>query len=85
MGRNNNLKGRPIKRENPIYHTTSFFIPESFQDVWKKITTIANESTDEEFLEYCKDSEGFDSQEFKKGKRGAYIRWILSKHVMEKL
>ena len=80
-----NEKGRPKKLRNKEWGMTSFYIPDSFRDIWKKLSIIADKNKIEEFKEYCIEVEGEDLDTKGQGIRGLYIRWVLTKHVIENI
>lgn len=84
-----NPDGKPKKYEGRIPVTTSLYLPEPFRKFYKKIISLSQVDEDEEFKEYCSEFEGFSLDRKKneegKGVRQAYMRWILSKHVMKNI
>lgn len=77
-------KKYPEKPER-IWSHTSFFISEAFRDTWKKFTELAEIDDDEGFVSYCQEIEKEDLSKKNHSKRGIYIRWILTTHVLQNL
>lgn len=78
---------RPKKYDSHFStRSANFYIHPTFEDAWKKITELSKIDKDKGFLEHISKIEGEDVKKSRlQGKRGLYIRWILTKHVMENL
>lgn len=79
-----NEKGRE-KKIMKDWSMTSFYIPDSFRDIWNQLNKISKEDNNQDFKNYCIKIEGVELSAKGQGLRGLYIRWILTKHVTDKL
>lgn len=78
---------RPKKYDSDFStRSANFYIHPTFEDTWKKLTELSKIDKDDNFLKYISKIEGEDVKKSRQqGKRGLYIRWILTKHVFENL
>lgn len=76
---------RPKKYEKARHTSANFYIHPSFENTWKRIQELSDSDNDPAFHTYMKSVEGEDVKSNRlQGKRGLYIRWILSSHVSQK-
>lgn len=79
-----NYRGRPKRYDTEKSRTTpSFTILPDFEVIWTQFNEMAMKDNDEDFIEYCMAIEHTNIATRPEGRRSAYIRWVLSKHVDE--
>jgi len=76
---------RPKKYEDREATHFSASIPEHFKDTYKKLVKLSEFDLNEDLKTYCSIAEGEDIVKKKQGKLSLYIRWILTKHVIENM
>ena len=80
---------RPLKyskEETPTKFNASFYIHPTFVNTWKKLTELAASDDNEEFNKYINEIEGEDVRSNRQqGKRGLYLRWIITRHVIKNI
>jgi hypothetical protein len=76
---------RPKKYEDREATAFSAGIPEHFRDTFKRFTKLSEIDLNEDFKKYCSVVEGEDIANKKQGKLSAYLRWIITKQVLQNM
>jgi len=77
---------RPKKYEKARHTSANFYIHPTFEKTWENIGKLSDIDDNPKFIEYIESIEGDDVKKNRiQGKRGLYIRWILTKHLMANL
>lgn len=78
-----NVKGAPKRHEDAEWAYTSIFIPKEFRPHWKVFCQLADSDQDQNFLDYCTQVERLNMEKRGRGRRGLYLRWLITSHVLD--